>query len=89
MVNLGEALLKVVMSNQRKMLNRWGQKGTWSGRGAISSLGADGVAPANRRDLTRTATRRKRGKPVAFAGGSPGPLGQRTARPAYGAASKG
>jgi len=26
MVNLGEALLNVVMSNQRKMLIRWGQQ---------------------------------------------------------------
>jgi hypothetical protein len=32
MVNLGEALLNVVMSNQRKMLIRWGQKASGQGR---------------------------------------------------------
>jgi hypothetical protein len=80
MVNSGEALLNVVMSNQRKMLNRWGQNGTWSGLGAIHSPGADGVPPAKRRDLTHTATRRKRGKPVASPDGRPKPLGQQTAR---------
>lgn len=65
MVNPGEAPLNVVMSNQRKMLRRWGQNGTWSGPGVILSPGADVAPPANRRDLTRTATRRERGKPVA------------------------
>ena len=63
-VNLGEALLNVVMSNQRKLLNRWGQHGTWSGPGAILSPGADDAPPAKRRDLTHTATRTERGKPV-------------------------
>src|SRR5207237_6392851 len=63
-VNPGEALLNVVMSNQRKMLNRWGQNGTWSGPGVSLSSGADAVPPAKRRDLTHTATRRERGKPV-------------------------
>jgi len=89
MVNPGEALLNVVMSNQRKMLNRWGQNGTWSGPGAIYSPGADVAPPAKRRDLTHTATGRERGKPVAFPGGPPCLLGQRTARRAYEAAGKG
>src|SRR5262249_14895705 len=65
-VNPGEALLNVVMSNQRKMLYRWGQKGTWSSPVAILSAGADGAPPAKRRDLTHTVTRTERGKPVAF-----------------------
>jgi hypothetical protein len=65
MVNPGEAPLNVVMSNQRKMLKRWGQNGTWSGPGVILSPGADVAPPAKRRDLTHSATRRERGKPVA------------------------
>jgi hypothetical protein len=75
MVNLTEALLNVVMSNKRKLLNRLGQNGTWSGPGAILSPGADAAPPAKRRDLTHTATRRKRGKPVARPHGPPGPAG--------------
>jgi hypothetical protein len=71
MVNLLEALLNVVMSNKRKLLNRLGQNGTWSGPGAIHSPGADAAPPAKRRDLTHTATRRKRGKPTARPHGPP------------------
>ena len=89
MVNSGEALLNVVMSNQRKMLNRWGQNGTWSGSGAIHSPDADGAPPAKRRGLTHTTTRRERGKPVAFPSRLPCLRGQRTARPAHEAAGKG
>ena len=75
MVNSGEALINVVMSNKRKMLNRLGQNGTWSGPGVILSPGADVVPPAKRRDLTHTATRMERGKPVALPGGLAGPPG--------------
>jgi hypothetical protein len=74
-VNPGEALLNVVMSDKRKMLTRLGQNGTWSGPGAIYSPGADAVPPAKRRDLTHTATRRERGKPVALPDGQPWPQG--------------
>ena len=83
MVNPGEALLNVVMSNKRKLLNRLGQKGTWSGPSVIQSLGADAEPPAKRRGLTHTATATERGKPVAS------PTGRRTARDADGAAGKG
>jgi len=65
MVNPGEALLNVVMSDKRKLLIRLGQNGTWSGPRAIGSFGADAVPPAKRRDLTHTATATERGKPVA------------------------
>src|SRR5712691_6985079 len=63
-VNLREALVNVVMSNKRKMLTRLGQNGTWSRPGVIRSPGADAAPPAKRRDLTHTATRTERGKPV-------------------------
>ena len=70
-VNIGEALVNVVMSNKRKLLTRLGQKGTWSGPAAILSIGADAAPPAKRRDLTHTATTTERGKPVASPGGPP------------------
>ena len=75
MVNPGEALLNVVMSDKRKVLTRLGQNGMWSGPGAIYSPGADEAPPAERRDLTHTATGRKRGKPVALPGGQLRPAG--------------
>jgi len=65
MVNPGEALLNVVMSDKRKMLIRLGQNGKGSSPAAIYSAGAGGVPPANRPDLTHTATTTERGKPVA------------------------
>jgi len=75
MVNSGEAPLNVVKHDKRKLLNRLGQKGTWSGPGATLSPGADAAPPAKRRDLTHTAARRERGKPAAFPGGRPRPEG--------------
>jgi hypothetical protein len=71
MVNSGEALVNVVMSNKRKMLIRLGQNGMWSGPGANQSPGADGAPPAKRRDLTHTATVTERGKPVVSPRGQP------------------
>ena len=68
LVNSGEALVNVVMSNKRKLLNRLGQNGTWSSPVVIYSAGADGAPPAKRRDLPHTATARKRGKPVVGPG---------------------
>jgi hypothetical protein len=53
------------MSDKRKLLNRLGQNGTWSGPAVIQSSGADAVPPAKRRGLTHTATTTERGKPVA------------------------
>jgi len=89
MVNSGEALLNVVMSNKRKMLSRLGQKGTWSGPDVILSSGAGDVPPAKRRDLTHTVTRMERGKPATLPTSRLGRPGQRTVRSAYGAAGKG
>jgi hypothetical protein len=79
-VNRGEALLNVVMSNQRKLLTRWGQNGTWSRPRANQSRGAEQAPPANRRDLTHTATTMERGKPVASPDDPSDRPGQRAAR---------
>ena len=71
LVNSGEAPVNVVMSNQRKLLNRWGQNGTWSSPAVMLSADADGVPPAKRRDLPHTATTTERAKPVVCPAGSP------------------
>jgi len=64
MVNSGEALVNVVMTDKRKMLTRLAQNGMWSSPRVILSRGADAAPPAKRRDLTHTATWTERGKPV-------------------------
>jgi hypothetical protein len=64
MVNSGEALVNVVMTDKRKMLTRLAQNGMWSSPRVILSRGADAEPPAKRRDLTHTATWTERGKPV-------------------------
>jgi hypothetical protein len=71
LVNSGEALVNVVMSNKRKLLIRLGQNGTWLSPAAILSAGADAIPPAKRRDLPHTATATERGKPVVFLVGQP------------------
>jgi hypothetical protein len=49
------------------MLTGLGQNGTWSGPGAPNSSGADGVPPAQRRDLNHPCVPpAERGKPVAL-----------------------
>ncbi len=52
MVNICESLLNVVSAAKPKVLTGLGQKGKWSGVDASKSSTADGVPPANRRDLT-------------------------------------
>ena len=63
-VNTSESLLNVVRPNQPKMLLGWGQKGKWTGDGAIKSASADDGPPAERRDLPPSGTYPERGKPV-------------------------
>ena len=75
MVNPGEALVNVVMSNKRKLLSRLGQHGKWSGPQVILSCGADNAPPAKRRDLTHTAATTERGKPVTSPDGQRRPSG--------------
>ena len=64
MVNPGEALLNVVTKDKRKMLLRLDQKVRGQVRRLRTPPGADVAPPAERRDLTHTGTRTKRGKPV-------------------------
>ena len=64
MVNSGEALINVVMTNKRKMLTRLGQNGMWSGSRAHRSLDADDGPPADSCDLPHPGISAKRGKPV-------------------------
>ena len=52
MANTRESLINVVSAAKPKVLTGLGQKGKWSGVGAPKSSTADGVPPANRRDLT-------------------------------------
>ena len=70
MVNARESLINVVTNDQPKVLRGWGQTGTWSGLGAPNSPSADGVPPAERRDLTHTGTHGERGKPVVLPTGA-------------------
>ena len=48
------------------MLIRLDQKGMWPGSEAPNSSDADVGPPAERRDLTHTATATERGKPVVL-----------------------
>ena len=70
MVNKCEPLINVVTENKPKVLtrparaNRLGPKGKGSGIGAPNSSIADGVPPAERRNLTHAGTCMERGKPV-------------------------
>jgi hypothetical protein len=89
MVNSGEALINVVMTNKRKMLTRLAQNGMWSSPRVILSRGADAAPPAKRRDLTHTATWTERGKPVVSPRDLSGHAGQQTARRAQGTAGTG
>src|SRR5262249_38213474 len=59
-----EAAINVVTENERKMLIRSGQKGTWSGPGAPNSPGADAAPPAKSGDPPHLGTSAERGKPV-------------------------
>ena len=59
LVNPGEALVNAVKHDKRKLLNRLGQKGTWSGPGATLSPGADAAPPAKRRDPPHTPRQRR------------------------------
>lgn len=72
MVNGRESLINAVINDQPKRLSGWGQKGTWSGLGAPHSPSADGVPPAERRDLPHTGTDGERGKPAPLPTGAAG-----------------
>ena len=61
-----EAAINVVTENERKMLSRSGQNGTWSGPGAPNSPGADVAPPAKSGDPTHPGTSTERGKPVVL-----------------------
>jgi len=61
-----EAVINAVTKNERKMLIRSGQKGTWSGPGAPNSPGADGAPPAKSGDPPHLGTSAERGKPVVL-----------------------
>ena len=80
LVNSGEALVNVVMTDKRKMLTRLAQNGMWSGPRVIQSRGADAEPPAKRRDLPHTATTAERGKSVVFLAGRPAGKARRKAR---------
>jgi hypothetical protein len=62
--NSREALINVVITAKRKMLNRLDQKGAWSSPKAPNSAGAVVGPPAERRDLTHTVAATERRKPV-------------------------
>src|SRR5215469_1332292 len=64
-----EAARNVVTKNERKMLSRSGQNGTWSGPGAPNSPGADGAPPAESGGPTHPGTSTERGKPVVLPSG--------------------
>jgi hypothetical protein len=78
MVNICEPLINVVIEDKPKVLgcigiigqsnparvHRLGPKGKGSGIGAPNSPIADGVPPAERRNLTHAGTGTERGKPV-------------------------
>ena len=75
-----EAVINVVTENERKMLIRSGQKGTWSGPGAPNSPGADAVPPAKNGDPPHLGTSAERGKPVVLPAGESDPQGEPTGR---------
>jgi RNA-directed DNA polymerase len=62
-------VINVVTKNERKMLSRSGQNGTWSGPGAPNSPGADDVPPAKSCDPSHPGISAERGKPVALPAG--------------------
>ena len=72
MVNKCEPLINAVTENKPKVLtspgkaDRLGPKGKGSGIGAPNSPIADGVPPAERRNLTHAGTGTKRGKPAGL-----------------------
>jgi hypothetical protein len=79
LVNFGETLLNVVMTDKRKMLFTLGPKGMWSSPAVIQSAGAGAGPPAKRRDPPHTATTTERGKPVVFLAGRPAGKARRKA----------
>jgi hypothetical protein len=94
MVNICESLINAVSFNKPKMLisprkaQRLEPKGKWSGIGDLTSPIADGVPPAERRDLTHAGMQAKRGKPVVLPKDAV-QTGKRAARRADGTAGKG
>ena len=72
MVSICESLINVVTEDKPKVLtslrraDRLGPKGKGSGIGAPNSSIADGVPPAERRNLTHAGTGTERGKPVGL-----------------------
>jgi hypothetical protein len=77
-VNPGKASINAVIEDKRKLLLRLGQKGTWSRWRAPNSRHAVVAPPAERCDLTHTATATQRGKPVALPFRDSEPQGQPT-----------
>src|SRR5690349_23684164 len=76
-----EAVINVVTKDERKMLSRSGQNGTWSGPGAPNSPGADAAPPAKSGGSTHPGTSTERGKPVVLPTGDSdsreAPMGRR------------
>src|SRR5262249_8371960 len=79
-VNRREAAINVVTKDERKMLTRSGQNGTWSGPVAPNSTGADDAPPAKSGDPPHPGTSTERGKPVALPAGESDSQEQPTGR---------
>src|SRR5690348_6470128 len=75
-----EAAINVVTKDERKMLSRSGQNGTWSGPGAANSPGADGAPPAKSGGPSHPGTSTERGKPVTLPTRDSDPRGSPTGR---------
>lgn len=66
LANLGEVLINVETSDQRKMLIGLGQQARGQVQGFLASPVADDEPPAQRHSLTHSGTDAKRGKPVVL-----------------------